>query len=70
MVKITSNSRLLMLNCTDSWAQSFIILERENVIGRSVPLTNAAMTSTLSRPTMGRWDSKGEDWPPALICRG
>jgi len=23
MVKITSNSRLLMLNCTDSWAQSF-----------------------------------------------
>src|SRR6218665_508604 len=23
MVKITSNSRLLMLNCTDSWVQSF-----------------------------------------------
>jgi len=20
--------------------------------------------------SMGRWDGEGEDWPPALICRG
>jgi len=34
------------------------------------PLANSTVTSTLSRPTVGRWDSEGEDWPSALICRG
>jgi len=35
-----------------------------------VPPNQLGYDDTDRTLSVGRWDGKGEDWPPALICRG